>query len=146
MVDAKNIPGLNSPLTSEDDIKKLKVFLKGMTNDELEQLATVQVGEITTQYLLVNRTGTAIARIFLDDTKSALNSQRFENAGYALFKEKSFSGNLHKTMNYCTEDFWSCSCKDSYIHHRNQIRCKQCELPSNKDTKKYTPLSSLKIQ
>lgn len=131
---------------SSGDVKRLKKFLKGMSEADLDKVVESQTHCITEQYLLVNREGSAFGRIFIDTTVSTVNTQRFESAGYTLFKEKSFTGYLRKTVNYCTDLFWSCSCKDSYIHHRNQIQCKICGVYSSADTKKYTPINELELK
>lgn len=144
------VPGTGSSFgkisISGEDIVKLKEFLKGLSESELDKIVKSQTHCITDQYLLVNREGSAFGRIFIDITVSTVNTQRFESAGYTLFKEKSFTGYLRKTVNYCTDLFWSCSCKDSYIHHRNQIQCKICGVYSSADTKKYTPINELELK
>jgi hypothetical protein len=145
MVNIKGVPGLGSALKSSEDVLALKEFLKSRTDSELEQIASDQVDQITAQYLLVNRLGSAFGRIFIDATMQAINSHRFEAVGYSLYTEKPFSGDLHKTLNYCSESFWSCSCKESFIHHTNQMRCKKCGVSCAKDTKRYQSLEELTI-
>jgi len=143
-------PGIGASLgkvtITSGDVQRLKTFLKGMSEADLDKVVESQTRCITDQYLLVNKEGSAFGRMFIDGTVSTVNTKRFWAAGYSIFTEKSFSGDLQKTLNYCSDYFWSCGCKTSYIHHRNQIQCKICGTYSCDDTKKYTPINELVIK
>lgn len=143
MVEINQVPGLGTKLKSSEDVLNLKKFLESLTDEELEKIAMDQVNKITEQYLVVNRAGSAFGRIIIDGTMQGINYNRFEAAGYTLYPEKPFSGNLTQTVNYCSDSYWSCNCKDYYIHHRNQIKCKLCGC--DKDVKRCIPIEELKL-
>lgn len=136
------IPGRDYSVLSEEDIKELRTKLKVMSTEERERILEKQIHHVTAQILLV-KNGIPFARAILDSTLEGINSHFLESKNWKFYEEKPFTGNLGKTVNFVSGNYWSCKCPKDFIHHNAQIACRVCGHSLVNDTHKYKPIHEL---